>query len=536
MKNLLQRFFLFGVVALLASVALNAQVQIGPINYPTLKAAFDAINNGVHTGNITINITGNTVETATAVLNRSGSGAASYTAVNIYTSGVDTVYGDASISPVVRFADADNITIDGRVGQTGSTNSLTFASLNTGATIIWIDSTAGGNGAKNILIRNVNILGASATTTSYGINVSSSSSQSTGAPGFDNIQILYCNFARTYYGISIRGGSAAAQYATNITVRFNNFGQNATPGMSNYYGIYMYYVQAPVIKNNYFSYNTTTTLYSLYLNYTNLPEVADNTMENVSSTSTVYFLYMYYGNNLTANNNIIRNINSSGGTFYGVYNYYSPAPTITNNRIEDVNITSTFYGFYVYHNSSTPSNVVLQSNVIRNVFTSSGTVYGLYGYYINNGLIDNNIFKSVTGYHIVAGMYFGYVTNTRVTNNIITNFNQTYASTTYYQAGMLFLSTCNNDTIANNAISRIQGAVTSINSATYSPSGIQIQGGNNYAIWHNSVYLNGTHANTTQIIPSALAVTSTSATNLNIRNNVFVNSYVSPNTTSKSYA
>ena len=534
MKNLLQRFFLFSVVALLASVALNAQVQIGPINYTTLKAAFDAINNGVHTGNITINITGNTVETATAVLNRSGSGAASYTAINIYTTGVDTVYGNATISPVVRFADADNITIDGRIGQTGSTNSLTFASLNSSATVIWIDSTAGGNGAKNILIRNVNILGASGTTTSYGINVSSSSSQTTGAPGFNNIQILYCNFARTYYGINIRGGSTAAQYATNINVRFNNFGQNAASGMMHYYSIYMYYVQAPVIKNNYFSYNTTQTLYAMSINYTNLPDVSDNIMENVTSTTTVYFLYMYYGSGLFANNNIIRNI--SGGTFYGVYNYYSPAPTITNNRIEDINITSTFYGYYIYHNSSAISTAVLQSNIIKNAVTSGGTVYGVYGYYINNGLFDNNNFRNITGYYTVAGMYFGSVTNSRFTNNVIADLNQTYASTIYYQVGMAFLSTCNNDTIANNAISRIRGSVTSANSAQYSPSGIQIQGGANWAIWHNSVYLNGTHQNATQILPSALTVTSTSATNLDIRNNVFVNSYVSPNTTSKSYA
>ncbi|MCX8055394.1 MAG: right-handed parallel beta-helix repeat-containing protein, partial [Ignavibacteria bacterium] len=539
MKNLLQRFFLFSVVALLASVALNAQVQIGPINYTTLKAAFDAINNGVHTGNITIDITGNTVETATAVLNRSGSGSASYTAVNIYTTGVDTVYGNASISPVVRFADADNITIDGRIGQTGSTNSLTFASLNTAGTVIWIDSTAGGNGAKNILIRHVNILGASATTTNYGINVSSSSSQTTGAPGFNNIQILNCNFARTYYGVNIRGGSSTTQYATNIVVRFNNFGQNAAANMANYYGVYMQYVLTPIIRNNYFSYNSTSSFYAVYLSTVPSPNVSDNILENTTASSSIYFLYgssvgsiTTGGVGATVNSNIMRNITSTGSAFYGINLVTAPNSMITNNIIENANIYSTLYPIYL---SSANGNIV-QNNIIRNLSTSLGTFYGIYLATVANGLVSNNRVENITAYYSMAGMYLTSVTASRITDNIISNLNQTYASTSYYQVGMLFMSSCNNDTVINNSISRIRGSVTSANSAMYSPSGIQIQGGANWSIWHNSVYLNGTHANTTQILPAALTVTSTSATNLNIRNNVFVNAYVSPNTTSKSYA
>ena len=47
----------------------------GPTAYTTLKGAFDAVNAGTHQGVITIAITGNTTETATAALNASGSGA-----------------------------------------------------------------------------------------------------------------------------------------------------------------------------------------------------------------------------------------------------------------------------------------------------------------------------------------------------------------------------------------------------------------------------------------------------------------------------
>src|SRR5262245_25195482 len=50
---------------------------IGPTAYTTLKAAFDAVNLGTHQGTITISITGDTAETATAALFPSGSGVSS---------------------------------------------------------------------------------------------------------------------------------------------------------------------------------------------------------------------------------------------------------------------------------------------------------------------------------------------------------------------------------------------------------------------------------------------------------------------------
>jgi hypothetical protein len=48
----------------------------GPTDYPTLKAAFDAINAGTHQGVINIFILGDTTEAASAALNASGSGGA----------------------------------------------------------------------------------------------------------------------------------------------------------------------------------------------------------------------------------------------------------------------------------------------------------------------------------------------------------------------------------------------------------------------------------------------------------------------------
>jgi hypothetical protein len=55
----------------------------GPTSYPTLNAAFAAINSGTHQGAITVSIVANTAEPGPAVLNGSGAGTASYTSVLI---------------------------------------------------------------------------------------------------------------------------------------------------------------------------------------------------------------------------------------------------------------------------------------------------------------------------------------------------------------------------------------------------------------------------------------------------------------------
>src|SRR5262245_46252721 len=60
---------------------------IGPTGYTTLGAAFADINNGNYSGTITIDVCGDTTEGASAVLNASGSGSASYTGITIAPAG-----------------------------------------------------------------------------------------------------------------------------------------------------------------------------------------------------------------------------------------------------------------------------------------------------------------------------------------------------------------------------------------------------------------------------------------------------------------
>jgi len=129
---------------------------VGPTDYATVKAAFDAINAGTYQGAINIFILGDTVETVAAVLNASGSGSASYSSIIMVPSGARTVSGNLA-TPLIDLNGADVVTIDGlNVGG----NSLTLSNANTGttsgtSTIRFI------NGAQNNTVKNCNIQGSS---------------------------------------------------------------------------------------------------------------------------------------------------------------------------------------------------------------------------------------------------------------------------------------------------------------------------------------------------------------------------------------
>ena len=78
--------------------------------YETLKAAFDAINAGEITGNISINIQSSTTETATATLYESGyNGTSDYTSVSVGTSIENIVVFGNIAAPIVSFDGTHNV-------------------------------------------------------------------------------------------------------------------------------------------------------------------------------------------------------------------------------------------------------------------------------------------------------------------------------------------------------------------------------------------------------------------------------------------
>jgi trimeric autotransporter adhesin len=186
----MRKFYLFIFVALFANSinAQNVDVNLGAGSYVNLASAFAAINAGTHTGDIGIIIVNNTSEPAGgAILNASGTGAASYTSITIFATGLSkTISGAATAGlPLIDFNGADNVTINGF-------NRLTFENTT-------VSATAGTStirfvgGATGNTITNCSIKGAYAgSVVTNGGNIFFSTDAVT-ANGNDNNTISFCN-------------------------------------------------------------------------------------------------------------------------------------------------------------------------------------------------------------------------------------------------------------------------------------------------------------------------------------------------------
>ncbi|OYU80687.1 MAG: hypothetical protein CFE23_08165 [Flavobacterium sp. BFFFF1] len=113
----------------------------GTTFYQNLKSAFDAINAGTHTGNVTIQIIRDTNEPDTAQLNGSGTGSASYSSITIKpVGGVQRTINVGGNG--IFLSNASNVTIDG-LNTDG--NSLKIVNANAGFSTIWIHNNANYN-------------------------------------------------------------------------------------------------------------------------------------------------------------------------------------------------------------------------------------------------------------------------------------------------------------------------------------------------------------------------------------------------------
>ncbi|HRI85112.1 MAG TPA: hypothetical protein PK536_06660 [Ignavibacteria bacterium] len=155
MKKTLSSLFVAVLFLAMSNFAFS-QVDVSPNNatYANLKTAFNAINAGTHgNGAVTAIITANIAEPDSATLI-----GGVFTSCLIGTSGAFTVtstLGSATngfIGGVINLDGADNVTIDGRIGQTGSTNSLTiaYAGTLTNYTLVKIFNTATSNTVKYV--------------------------------------------------------------------------------------------------------------------------------------------------------------------------------------------------------------------------------------------------------------------------------------------------------------------------------------------------------------------------------------------------
>jgi len=218
---------LLGMLGMVCSVCVLAQVNVtatggtAAATYTTLKTAFDAINAGTHQGTITVTITGNVTETLTAALNASEA-PASYTAVNIGTSGTFTVSGNIA-GALVHLNGADNVTING-------SNTLTFSNTN-GNTISLT------NDASNNTIRNVTIIGTSNVTTSGVIFFGASTTTGNDNNLVENCDIDGANSAVIAIMSSVGTVTTLAAENSNNIIRGNRIHDFVNPAVTTSIGI-----------------------------------------------------------------------------------------------------------------------------------------------------------------------------------------------------------------------------------------------------------------------------------------------------------
>ena len=218
---LITLFFACSLNVAFAQVSVTATAATLTGSYTTLKGAFDAINSGVHSGSIVINITANTNEGVnSAVLFTGDSDPVSYTSVLIQPSvdGVSISGTPASGRGVIEIKGGDDVTINGDNPNTGGINrNLTInnnaiSSVTFGSVVRLANSTPAVSTTDNFTLKNCILNGNVTTGNSSLITATSSSSYASFG--------IYCGGG---------GGNNASDAPTAIT---NISTQNAPAGTS----------------------------------------------------------------------------------------------------------------------------------------------------------------------------------------------------------------------------------------------------------------------------------------------------------------
>ncbi len=325
-------------------------------NYPTLKSAFNAINTGIIQGGIVLQITGSTTETSSAVLNASGKGHASYSSITIYPNGSGYLIGGNFNAVLIDLSGADNVTIDGRVNQTGAVD-LTLVNSNTGtasSTIRFLNS------AENNNIKYCNIRGSSLGGSSGVIVFSSSSSGS----GNDNDVVENCNITNASNNRPVNlilSSGTSGRENSNVMIRDNSFFDFFNAGNnSNGLNILANSVNWTVSGNSFFE--TTTFIPTASVNY-------------------------YVIKISTPRNHLISN------------NYIGGSTTACGGAAWTVNSNFAHYYCGIFVSSGTTTSGIVQNNIIQNINYTSGEDNPWDGIYINSGNVNvtGNTIGATTG-------------------------------------------------------------------------------------------------------------------------------------------
>lgn len=199
--------------------------------------------------------------------------------------------------------------------------------------------------------------------------------------------------------------------------------------------------------------------------------------------------------------------NATTSTFQSVF--YQTGGLSNHNTITNNEFTDGSYGLYLRGSGTTAKSV---GNVVANNSIIGANYYQTYFYYQDSLTVDNNVIEQrASSTSFTYGLYTYYCDNTKVRGNSVT------LNTTSSNYGMMVGRYAGgSNEVSNNMF------VTSANS-TGTSYGIYDNYSLNVNIYHNSVNIRGGNPASTR----ALYVSGSGSTlygNVNIRNNIFVNS------------
>jgi parallel beta-helix repeat protein len=204
-----------------------------------------------------------------------------------------------------------------------------------------------------------------------------------------------------YYGLYLYGSGTTALISNSIV------DGNTITG-AYYYTVYCYYTNNTKFKNNIVTLSSTasTTHYLATFGYSdNALEVTGNKFLANGLSATLYGVRIYYCDGTTGTPGLIANNSmyfQTSGTLYGLYSYYSSYQNYYNNTVIGNSSGATNYPTYIYHTSSTYTNINYRNNIFANMGTTGYAWYVYDPTYINS---DYNLFytnSTTFGYKVLA--------------------------------------------------------------------------------------------------------------------------------------
>ncbi|MGC2235789.1 MAG: hypothetical protein WA584_06485 [Pyrinomonadaceae bacterium] len=387
----------------IAAAAFPASINVGTgETYTSLTNAggvFAALNAGVLTGNVVVNITTNlTGETGAVALNQlpeEGANPGTYT-VTFKPSGAARTITGANANGIIKINGADRVTFDGSLSG-GTDRSLSVSATAATGTVFWVTSASATNGALNVTIKNCIIAGNTNTGTIGGILTGSGTVLGNDAESpNNNTSILNNQILRVQNGMYLRGAGALDQ---NLLVADNTIGSATAADKMSFRGMLVGNHQNFTVRNNTITgvvtAGTSTTV-GIFLGIAlNTGLVERNSIADVKNTNTsgfgctgVIFASSTTASNVTVANNFIRDVAgfgfagaTSADNGYGMivnsgggFKIYFNSIYLTTNQTAAGSITAALL-------IETPVTTVGALDVRNNIFANQETIGTRYGVY-----------------------------------------------------------------------------------------------------------------------------------------------------------